>query len=82
MKTINTTEKEFARINALIKKIRITREEWCELIDNENLKKNNTYEKYSDIEIIIDALNGLLCEEEWEVHDLIEKEKEKNDKAD
>lgn len=82
MKTINTTEKEFARINALIKKIRITREEWCELIDNEKLKEANNYDKYSDIEIIIDALHGLLCDEEWEVHDLIEKEKENNDKTD
>lgn len=84
------TENQAKRIFNLVKKIRITREEWCDMV-NENLRKINTYENKTDAFIIIEALKHYLYDEEDEVENIYESltenqpkqipKEEKNDKA-
>lgn len=73
-----TTKVEERKISHLIKKIRLSREQWCEMV-NEDLKKINTYEGKTDNEIIIEALQHFLWDEEDELETLYDHQEENND---
>lgn len=93
MDEIKITVSQYKKLTSLIKRIRYIQEEWCENINEENLRKINTYKHRSDAYIILEALQCFLWEKEDNLNNLydnmsckwepleIKPEDKKNDKT-